>query len=143
MVRTPLKTLKKLKKKQGQRFPENTKICTGESRQLPCRSISLSSQPRGGSCSRATGQSVRVKDTFVRWLQPEGKVKGAVLLAGRQAFICPPALDGVQHVCDQLLQAEHRRPSPVSPGIGVIEPHRPAVCCERGWMDGQTNGQTY
>lgn len=81
-----------------------------------------------------------VKDTFVRWLQAEGKVKGAVLLAGGQTFICPPALDGVQHVCDQLLQAKHRRPSPVSPGIGVIEPHRPAVCCERGWMDGQMDG---
>lgn len=69
---------------------------------------------------------------FVWWMQAEGKVKDAVLLANGQTFVCPLLLDGVEHVCHQLLQAVRRCPSPVSPGVGVIEPHRPAVCCKKG-----------
>lgn len=90
---------------------------------------------------------------FVWCMQAEGKVEGVVLLADGQTFVCLFLLYGVQHVYHQLLQAVGRRPSPVSPGVGVIEPHRPAVCCKvrrisrnKRWLgreaEGHTDGRT-
>ena len=51
------------------------------------------------------------------------------LLADRQSLNGPLFSDGAEHVRDQPFKPVDRCPAPVSPRVGVIKPHRPAVRC--------------